>query len=202
MSGGTPGLGLRPGAATDEATGTDPRADLRWGTVPRLLADVAARLGGAEALVDGNTRRTFAELAEEVAAMARALVASGVAAGDRVAVWAPNCAEWAVAALGTHSAGAVVVPLNTRFKGGEAAHVLRASGARMLCTVEGFLGVDYPGLLAGEDLGELAEVVVLRREGGGNRSVPRLAVPVTDLADLLAAGRPQTKPRWLGGRPR
>ena len=188
MSGGTPGLGLRPGAATDEATGTDPRADLHWGTVPRLLADVAARQGGAEALVDGNTRRTFAELAEEVAAMARALVASGVAAGDRVAVWAPNCAEWAVAALGTHSAGAVVVPVNTRFKGGEAAHVLRASGARMLCTIEGFLGVDYPGLLAGEDLGELAEVVVLRREGGGNRSVPRLAVPVTDLVDLLARG--------------
>ncbi|HUA95771.1 MAG TPA: AMP-binding protein, partial [Acidimicrobiales bacterium] len=72
--------------------GTDPRADLRWGTVPRLLADVADRLDSAEALVDGTTRVTFGELAEEVAAMARALVASGVAAGDRVAVWAPNCA--------------------------------------------------------------------------------------------------------------
>jgi acyl-CoA synthetase (AMP-forming)/AMP-acid ligase II len=188
---GDPGLGGGAGA-----TGTDPRADLRWGTVPRLLDDAAARLGSAEALVDGTCRRTFAELAEDVAAMARALVASGVAPGDRVAVWAPNCAEWVMACLGTHSAGAVVVPLNTRLKGGEAAHVLRSSGARMLCTVEGFLGVDYPGLLAGEDLGDLAEVVVLRREGGGDRGTPgsgtaalgRPAVPVIDLADVVARG--------------
>jgi HIP---CoA ligase len=105
-----------------------------------------------------------------------------------VAVWAPNCAEWAVAALGAHAAGAAVVPLNTRFKGGEAAHVLRASGARMLCTVDGFLGVDYPGLLVGEDLGDLAEVVVLRREGAGAATGARLPVPVTELSDLLARG--------------
>jgi HIP---CoA ligase len=208
VSEGTAGMGLgvhaaengttggRVGGAPAGATATDPRADLRWGTVPRLLADVAARLGDAEALVDGDTRRSFAELASDAAGMARALVASGVAAGDRVAVWAPNCVEWAVAALGTLSAGAVVVPLNTRFKGGEAAHVLRASGARMLCTVDGFLGVDYPAMLAGEDLGDLAEVVVLRREGGGWQGAGRgepasrrdPAVRMTELADLLARG--------------
>jgi HIP---CoA ligase len=194
VSAGTAGVGLGPPATAEDTggatgtAGTDPRADLRWGTVPRLLADAAARLGSAEALVDGSTRVTFGELADQVAAMARALVASGVVAGDRVAVWAPNCAQWAVAALGTHAAGAAVVPLNTRFKGGEAAHVLRASGARMLCTVDGFLGVDYPGLLVGEDLGDLAEVVVLRREGPGSAIGSRLPVPVTDLLDLLARG--------------
>ena len=121
--------------------------------MPRLVADAAHRLGGAEALVDGDRRRTFAELAADAAAMTRALMASGVAAGDRVAVWAPNCAEWVVAALGALGAGAVLVTLNTRFKGGEAAYILRASGARTLCTVDGFLGVDYPGMLAGRGPG-------------------------------------------------
>ena len=56
-------------------------------------------------------------------------MASGVAPGERVAVWAPNSAEWMLAALGALRAGAVLVPLNTRFKGAEAAYILRASGA-------------------------------------------------------------------------
>src|SRR5271166_2061930 len=105
---------------------------------------------------------TYAQLAAEVSRFTRALMASGVSPGDRVAIWAPNCAEWVVAALGSLGAGAVLVTLNTRFKGGEAAYILRASGSTTLCTVEGFLGNDYPALLAGEDLGTLARVVVLR----------------------------------------
>ena len=96
----------------------DPRADLRWGSVPALVAEVADRLGDAEALVDGDVRRTFAGLATEAAGVTGALMASGIGAGDRVALWAPNSGEWAVAALGALGAGAVLVPLNTRFKGG------------------------------------------------------------------------------------
>ncbi len=179
MTGGTPG----------GPDSTDPRADLRWGTVPRLLADVAARLPDEEALVDGERRWTFAELAADVAATTRAFMASGVSPSDRVAVWAPNCAEWVVAALGALGAGAVLVTLNTRFKGGEAAFILRASGARTLCTVRGFLGVDYPALLAGEDVGALAEIVVLRREGAAGAGGPGPAgVPVTELVAFLARG--------------
>ena len=45
---------------------------------------------------------------------------SGIEPGDRVAIWAPNCTEWVIAALGISAAGAVIVPPNTRFKGGEA----------------------------------------------------------------------------------
>ena len=74
-------------------------------------------------------------------------MANGIERGDRVAIWAPNCAEWVVAALGAVGAGAVLVPLNTRFKGAEAAYMLRQSGARMLFTVGGFLGTDYPAML-------------------------------------------------------
>jgi acyl-CoA synthetase (AMP-forming)/AMP-acid ligase II len=154
---------------------TDPRGDLEWGTLPGLVQDAAARFGESEAVVDRNgpggttTRWSFDQLADEVATATRAVVANGIEPGDRVAIWAPNCAEWIVAALGAVGAGAVLVPLNTRYKGSEAAYILRASGARMLFTVQGFLGTDYPGLLdeaaaAGESVPDLERVVVLRTD--------------------------------------
>ena len=59
-------------------------------------------------------------------------MAAGLQPGDRVGVWAPNIAEWVIAALGAIGAGGVLVPLNTRFKGAEAAFVLGRSGARFL----------------------------------------------------------------------
>ena len=59
--------------------------------------------------------------------MTRAAIAAGIHPGDRVAMWAPNMAEWIVAALGLVGAGAALVPLNTRFKGPEAAYVITRS---------------------------------------------------------------------------
>ena len=165
----------------------DPRADVIWGTVPRLVEDGAVRHGATEALVDGERCLTYAQLAPEVDRYARGFVAAGVAAGDRVAVWAPNCAEWMLAALGLLRAGAVLVPLNTRFKGGEAAYIIRDSGATTLLTVRGFLGADYPALLAGEDTGRLGRIVVLRDEGG-KVTGECAGVPVVALHEYLAAG--------------
>ena len=113
--------------------------------------------------MDGELRLTFEELAQRIDLASRALVASSIQSGDRVAVWAPNIAEWVFAALGAHRAGAIVVPLNTRFKGYEAAYILRRSGARMLFTVTDFLDTDYVALLAAADVPPaLEEVVVLR----------------------------------------
>jgi len=184
----------------------DPRADLRWGTVPALVADAAARHPRREALVDGKCRMTYAQLAAEVSRFTRALMASGVSPGDRVAIWAPNCAEWAVAALGLLGAGAVLVTLNTRFKGGEAAYILRASGTRTLLTVQGFLGVDYPGLLAGEELGDLERIVVLRRGwAGGDQATGaaggpgRVGPPCSDL-DAFLAGAAEVTPEAAAAR--
>ncbi len=121
---------------------------------------------------------------------ARGFVAAGVAAGERVAIWAPNCAEWMLAALGALRAGAVLVPLNTRFKGGEAAYIVRNAGATALVTVRGFLGVDYPALLAGEDVGPLRRIILLRDEVGTKQRAPTTtpAASVVGLADFLAAG--------------
>jgi len=151
----------------------DPRGDLQWETIPSLVEDAAARFGETEALVDAHgpngtvIRLTFDQLAEDVAAATRALLANGIEREDRVAIWAPNSAAWVVAALGAVGAGAVLVPLNTRFKGAEAAYILRSSGARILFTVSGFLGIDYPAMLAeavaeGEALPDLERVVLLQ----------------------------------------
>ena len=167
----TPGAG-RPEPATGTGIGgapvedEDPRADLTWGTIPNLVARAASLHGGIEALVDGDVRRTYAQLPGEVDLYARAFAAAGVGPAERVAIWAPNSAAWMLAALGALRAGAVLVPMNTRFKGAEAAYILRAAGATTLVSVRGFLGVDYPSLLHGEATGDLARIVLLQSEGG------------------------------------
>jgi acyl-CoA synthetase (AMP-forming)/AMP-acid ligase II len=147
---------------TDE--GDDPRADLRWPTIAAAVADVVARGGDREAVVDGDRTWTWAEIGAETDRAAAAFLAAGVERGDRVAVWAPNCAEWIVALFGLHSVGAVLVPLNTRYKGAEAADILGRSRARVLVTVDGFLGNHYVGMLDGHDLPHLERIVVLRAD--------------------------------------
>jgi acyl-CoA synthetase (AMP-forming)/AMP-acid ligase II len=134
-----------------------------------MVRDAAARFGDAEAVVDGSRRVRFADLWPTVTEAARALAASGIRPGDRVAVWAPNSLEWIVAALGITAAGGVLVPVNTRFKAAEATHVLTRSRARALFTVRGFLGTDYPELLAaaGVALPALEHTVLLAGEPGG-----------------------------------
>jgi HIP---CoA ligase len=116
-------------------------------SIPALAQWAAQRFGDAEAIVDGTTRLTFRDLDHRARRAARALIARGVRPGDRVAIWAPNRWEWVVAALGTLGAGAWLVPVNTRFKGAEAADVLERAGVRMLFTVGEFLGTDYPAAL-------------------------------------------------------
>ena len=99
-------------------------------TIPELVADASERYGDLEALVDGDVTITYADLSGEVDRAARGLMALGVVHGDRVAIWAPNCWEWVVIALGTHVAGGVVVPINTRFKAAETEYVLRTPERR------------------------------------------------------------------------
>src|SRR5690349_18658276 len=123
------------------------RGDLEWGTIPGLVTSGVARFGDAEALVDGDTRLSYSELAHRVEHATRAAMAAGVEPGDRAAIWAPNIWEWVVVALGVLGAGGVLVPINTRFKGGEAGYVLEKSGAKVLFTVNGFLDTDYPAML-------------------------------------------------------
>ncbi|MDK0521391.1 FadD3 family acyl-CoA ligase [Streptomyces sp. ML-6] len=139
------------------------RGDEEWGSIPGLVRAAARRYGDREAVVEGRTRISYAELGERVERAAAACLASGVAPGDRVAIWAPNGLDWIVSALGAVTAGAVLVPLNTRFKGTEAAYVLQRSRARLLFVTGTFLGTSYVASLrrAGVPLPHLERVVVL-----------------------------------------
>jgi acyl-CoA synthetase (AMP-forming)/AMP-acid ligase II len=112
-------------------------------TLCALMEESSKRYGDRLAVIDGPWRLSYADLAAQARAMTRALMASGVQAGDRVAVWLPNTAHWLVAALGAHGAGASLVPMNTRYTGYEAADVLRRTGARVLFLPDRFLGQDY-----------------------------------------------------------
>ncbi|AJF69786.1 FadD3 family acyl-CoA ligase [Streptomyces vietnamensis] len=139
------------------------RGDLEWGTIPGLVRTAAERYGEREAVVDGRVRVTYAELGARVERAAAACLATGMRGGDRVAIWAPNTLDWIVSALGAVTAGAVLVPLNTRFKGTEAADVLRRSRARLLFVTGTFLGTSYVASLrrSGIELPDLERVVVL-----------------------------------------
>ena len=109
-----------------------------------MVLSAGDRFGDSEAVVDGALRLTFTEFAARVLTAAGAFADLGVEKGDRVAVWAPNSAEWMSAAFGLMTAGGVLVPVNTRFRAEEAADVITRSGAKAVLVQQGFLGQDYP----------------------------------------------------------
>jgi acyl-CoA synthetase (AMP-forming)/AMP-acid ligase II len=130
-------------------------------TLPQVVADAAAAHGERIAITDGDVNLTYAELDAARMAAGRAFIAAGLQKGDRIAIWAPNIYQWIIAAVGAQGVGGVLVPLNTRYKGPEAAYVINASGARMLFTVGDFLGVDYPAMLADQSVPGLERIVAL-----------------------------------------
>ncbi|MDI3386507.1 FadD3 family acyl-CoA ligase [Streptomyces sp. B-S-A8] len=157
--------------------------DLERCTVPELVRSAAQRYADREAVVEGRARISYAELGARVEHAAAACLANGVEPGDRVAVWAPNTLDWIVSALGAVTAGAVLVPLNTRFKGTEAAYVLARSRAKLLFVTGTFLGTSY--------------VASLRRataEGTGTGPLP--ALPHLEQVVVLADDAPEDFRTW------
>ena len=136
-------------------------------TLPQLVAASAASYGDRPAITDGECRLTYAQLDAARIEAGRAFLAAGLEKGDRIAIWAPNIYQWIIAAIGAQSVGGVLVPLNTRMKGAEAAYILRASGARLLFTVADFLGANYPQLLEGHDLPAMERTVMLQGSAPG-----------------------------------
>ena len=114
-----------------------------WQTIPEMVLSAADRFGDAEAVVDGSLRLTYVELVDRIRRAAGAYAEFGIDKGDRVAVWAPNTADWIVAAFGLLTAGGVLVPVNTRFKAEEAADVIARSGAKAVMVQKGFLQQDF-----------------------------------------------------------
>ncbi|MFC9997099.1 FadD3 family acyl-CoA ligase [Nocardia sp. NPDC127526] len=132
-------------------------------TIPALVGERARRYPGAMAIAGPAGRLTYAELAEQTGEVARAAIASGIEPGDRVGIWAPNSIRWILTALGMLAAGATLVPISTRLRGPETADILARSRAKAVCTVQEFLGADYPGMLAesGAGVPDLEHLILL-----------------------------------------
>ena len=103
-----------------------------------------------EALVEVATGRrwTYAELNRDVDALARGLIGAGIAKGDRVGIWAPNCAEWTITQFATAKIGAILVNVNPSYRTHEFAYAVNQSGMRMLISAESFKTSDYRAMVA------------------------------------------------------
>lgn len=117
------------------------------GTIPHQLLETAATRPYHPALADRRRSLTYGEFAKAMRGFAAALVRAGMNKGDRVGIWLPNCVEWAVACLGVQAAGAIAVPLSTRFKAGEVGVVLERAGVAALVHTDSFAGIDFRSLL-------------------------------------------------------
>src|SRR5437870_94703 len=180
-------------------------------TLPAFLDGLAARSGGREALVSPRRRMTYAELAAESTAIARALAARGVEAGTRVGLLMPNWPEWIATAFGVWRAGGLLVPLSTLSRPREMAYCLAHAEVRVLVAVRRFLRHDYmAGLEEGAPrLPALREVVWLAPPGeGGAVDLAPLGAPgpggraLHRLLRLAAPGRGADRaPALSGGAP-
>ena len=114
-------------------------------TIGANLERIARQHADREALVEvaSGRRWTYAELDADVNRVARGLLAAGVAKGDRVGIWSPNCAEWTLVQYATAKIGAILVNVNPAYRTHELAYVLNQSGLRLLVSATDFKTSDY-----------------------------------------------------------
>jgi HIP---CoA ligase len=159
-----------------------------WQTIPEMVASAADRFGDAEAIVDGPLRLTFAETVQRIRCAAGAFADQGIDKGDRVAIWAPNSAEWIIAAFGLLTAGGVLVPVNTRFKPEEAGDIIVRSHAKAVLVQKGFLDQDYTAPAG-------VPVIDLKSDFLSSGSPFERAVDGADVSDIIftsgTTGRPK-----------
>ncbi|WP_444436201.1 AMP-binding protein [Pseudomonas sp. A6] len=154
-------------------------------TIGAAFDDTASRFADREALVvrHQNLRYTWAQLAEAVDATARAFLALGLRQGDRLGIWAPNCAQWCITQFASAKIGAVLVNINPAYRANELEYALKQSGCRWLVCADAFKTSDYHGMLA-ELLPELRDC----RPGELNSArLPELS-GVVSLAAQVPAG--------------
>jgi fatty-acyl-CoA synthase len=139
---------------------------------------VVARFGDRDALVESASGRrwTYRELADEVEAVALGLLDLGVDKGDRVGIWAPNCAEWMFTQYATAKIGAILVNINPAYRIHELQYVLNQSGIRTLVAATSFKSSDYAAMIE-----------QVRPECPGLRDVLLIGRP--EWTELLAVGR-------------
>jgi fatty-acyl-CoA synthase len=118
-------------------------------TIGDNLRRIAAAYPDAEAVVDvpSGRRWTYAQLDADTDTLARGLIATGLAAGDRVGIWSPNCAEWVLLQYATAKAGVVLVNINPAYRSHELAYALRQSSVKHLVSATAFKTSDYRAMI-------------------------------------------------------
>ncbi|MDV3129831.1 AMP-binding protein [Mycobacterium sp. 21AC1] len=134
-------------------------------TIGENFERITAANPAAEALVDvaSGRRWTYAELNNEIDMVARGLMALGVDKGDRVGIWAPNCAEWVMVQYATAKIGAILVNINPAYRTHELAYVLNQSQVRTLVSAMAFKSSDYVSMVAEvrQDCQALRDIIFL-----------------------------------------
>ena len=142
-----------------------PSAELLDETIGACLRRVALAQGDAEALVSRHQgiRQTYAELHATSAQLALGLLGIGVERGDRVGIWAPNCAEWTWLQFASAFVGAILVNVNPAYRQHELEYALAQSGVKVLVTASSFKSSDYVAMIDAtrDRLPQLERVVVI-----------------------------------------
>ena len=162
-------------------------------TTPAVLDRMARDFADHDALVTADRTFTFAQLRDEVRRAAAAIAGLGVAPGDRVAIWCPNTWHWVVACLAIHYAGAVLVPLNTRYTADEATDILLRTEAPLLIGMGRFLGADRVADLDRDALPALRHIMRIPLDGDDGTWDKFMAGPYVPPAEVdarAAAVRP------------
>ena len=187
-------------------------------TVGELVNQAAARYGSREALCYEGRRWSFEQFRAESDRVARALIGLGIAAGDKVSVWMPNRAEWLFLFAAIAKIGAVIVPVNTRFRTGDMEYLVRHSDSVALALMARSGPVNYldmlrevapevdggdPNALHPAAFPSLRNIILVGDDapaGGdalaGNRSAPAGAIGW----DALLAGAGEVPPSELARR--
>jgi fatty-acyl-CoA synthase len=160
-------------------------------TIGAAFDRTAERFGHREALVSRhqNVRYTYAELAAAVDKVARGLLAMGFDAGDRLGIWAPNCAEWPLVQFATAKLGIILVNINPAYRTSELEYALRQSGCRGLVAAQGFKSADYVAMVdeVRPSLEGLEEIVFLDSPGWEALLAGASRTTAEDLASRQAA---------------
>src|SRR5580700_7952852 len=119
-------------------------------TIGENLDAAVRRFPDRPALIDvpAGRRWSYAELAADVDALALGLLAAGVTVGDRVGIWAPNCAEWVLTQYATAKIGAILVNINPAYRTSELEFVLNQSGCKLLIAAQRLKTSDYAAMIA------------------------------------------------------
>jgi len=163
-------------------------------TIGENLERTAAEHPSAEALVEiaSGRRWTYRQFDDAVTDVARGLLAAGMETGDRVGIWAPNCAEWTLVQFATAKIGAILVNINPAYRTHELSYAVNQSGLRMLVSATAFKTSNYRGMIEevrpqGTGLGE---VVYLDTDDWDAMIARGRNVPASAVAERLAALSP------------